>query len=48
MEVILTQPVATQRAECLNVRNLWIIDDEALGNRMGAAWIKKDLIRDLT
>ena len=47
MEVILTQPVATQRAECLNVRNLWIIDDEALGNRIGAVSIIRDRIRGL-
>ena len=33
--------------EFWSVSSFWIIDDEALGNLMGAAWIKRDRIMDL-
>ena len=47
MEVIITQLMAVQRAEFWSVFNLWIIDDEALGNRIEVAWIQRYRIRDL-
>ena len=47
MKVIFTQPVATQRAEFWIVWSFWIIDLEAVGNHMGAAYMIRARIRDL-
>ena len=47
MEVILTQSVAMRRAEFWIVWSFGIRDGEVLGYKMGAAYMKRDRIRDL-